>query len=105
MTAKNLDNNYVFPIEDKGATLKSVFQALEQYNYIDEVKYPYILENINKIPPQPIFEESLKINKCPIVNHKQILQNQYQNHPLNVLYTKCNGLYCAVLCCIVTFSS
>ena len=33
-----IDNNYVLPIDDKGATLKSVFQAIEQYNYVDEIK-------------------------------------------------------------------
>ena len=71
-----IDNNYILPIHDQGATLKSVFKALEQYNYIDEIKYPYIVENVNNIPSQEIFEEALKINKCPIVSYKQILQSK-----------------------------
>ena len=71
-----IDNDYKFPIQDQGATLKSVFKALEKYNYIDEDKYPYLTTVVNDVPYKHIFEEALTINKCPILSYKQIFQTK-----------------------------
>lgn len=71
-----LDNNQILPIQDQGATLKNVFNALSKYNYIDEVKYPYICEKVNDVPPMEIFHEPISINKCPISSYRQILQSK-----------------------------
>lgn len=85
-----MDNkmNYksLIPVEDQGATLKSVFTALSQYHYIDEVKYPYEIEKCDSIPPTKIFEEAIKINKTPFTSYKQISQ------------TKCSIKYALYMC-------
>ena len=59
-TTRYLDNNHIMPVEDHGATLKSVFVALTQYQYIEEVKYPYIVEKVNDVPSQEIFKEAIQ---------------------------------------------
>ena len=73
-----IDNqmNYknIIPVEDQGATLKSVFTALSTYHYVDEVKYPYEIEKVDSIPPSKIFEEAITVNKCPFTSYKQINQ-------------------------------
>ena len=72
-TTRYLDNNYIMPVEDHGATLKNVFVALTRYHYVDEVKYPYIVEKVNDCPSQEIFQQSITINKSPITSYRQIL--------------------------------
>ena len=72
-----IDNNYMMPISDNGATLRSVFTALASYHVIEEVKYPYLLEKVDSVPPTKIFEEAIKINKSPITSYRQILQTLY----------------------------
>ncbi len=69
-----LDNNKMLPVQDNGASLKNVFNALISYHYIDEVKYPYETSKVNDIPTREIFEEAIRVNKCPIGSYKQILQ-------------------------------
>ena len=72
-----VDNNYIMPVEDHGATLKSVFIALSQYHYIEEVKYPYLIEKVDSIPPKEVFEEAITINKSPITSYRQIIPSEY----------------------------
>ena len=72
-----IDNNNILPLQDQGATLKSVFSALSQYHYVDEVKYPYLIEKVNDVPPKDIFEEGIAINKCPFVSFRQIIPSKY----------------------------
>ena len=45
-----LENNMILPVQDTGTTLKSVFNAMSQYNYINEDKYPYYQHMVNEIP-------------------------------------------------------
>ena len=71
-----LDNNKILPVQDQGATLKSVFNALTQYHYIDEQKYPYFEFMVNDIPYKHIFEQAIK-NKCPIISYRQIVPSKY----------------------------
>ena len=66
-----LDNNKMLPVEDNGATLKSVFTAINTYHYIDEVKYPYEIEKVDSIPPSEVFIEALTVNK--IVCYRQMM--------------------------------
>ena len=72
-----IDNNKMLPVQDQGATLKSVFSAICQYHYIDEEKYPYLTSKVNDIPDKHIFEEAIKLNKCPITSYRQILPSKY----------------------------
>ena len=67
----------MLPVEDHGATLKNVFVALTQYHYVEEVKYPYIVEKVNDCPSQEIFKEAITINKSPITSYRQILPSKY----------------------------
>ena len=78
----------MLPVEDQGASLRSVFTALSTYHYTDEVKYPYEIEKVNSIPPKQIFEDSITItiNKCPFVSYRQITQ------------TKCSLKYSLYMC-------
>ena len=66
-----LDNNMILPVQDQGATLKSVFHALSQYHYINEDKYPYYEHMVNELPYKHIFEEAFK-NPNPIISYRQI---------------------------------
>ena len=61
------------PIQDHGATLKNVFSALTIYHYIDEVKYPYIVEKVNDVPSPEIFQEAIMKNTCPVMSYRQIV--------------------------------
>jgi len=81
-----IDKKNMLPVEDQGATLKSVFTAISSYHWIDEVKYPYEIEKVNSIPPKQVFEESITINKCPFVSYRQITQ------------TKCSLKYSLYMC-------
>ena len=85
-TTRWLDKKNMLPVEDQGATLKSVFTALSTYHYIDEVKYPYEIEKVNSIPPSKVFEEAITVNKCPFVSYRQITQ------------TKCSLKYSLYMC-------
>ena len=85
-TTRWLDKKNMLPVEDQGATLKSVFTALSTYHYIDEIKYPYLIEKVDSIPPSKIFEEAITINKCPFVSYRQITQ------------TKCSLKYSLYMC-------
>lgn len=76
-TTRYLDNNHKMPLDDHGATLRNVFNALTMYHYIDEVKYPYIVEKVNEVPSPEIFKEAIMINKSPIVSYRQILPSKY----------------------------
>ena len=71
-----LENNMILPIQDQGATLKSVFNALSQYHYIDENKYPYYKHLVNDIPYKHIFEEAFR-NKSPITSYRQIIPSKH----------------------------
>ena len=75
--SRYIDNNYMLPVEDIGSSLGAVFTAISSYHYIDEVKYPYEIEMVNSIPPREIFEEAIKVNKCPIVSYRQITPTLY----------------------------
>ena len=75
--SRYLDNNHIMPIEDHGSTLKNVFVALTQYHYVEEVKYPYIVEKVNDVPSQEIFKEAITINKSPITSYRQIIPSKY----------------------------
>ena len=57
-----LENNMILPVQDQGATLKSVFNAF-QYHYTDEVKYPYYEHMVNELPYKHIFEEAFYKSK------------------------------------------
>ena len=70
-----LDNNHILPVEDQGASIKSVFNAF-QYHYIDEEKYPCFRHMTNEIPYKHIFEEAFN-NAYPIVSYRQILQSKH----------------------------
>jgi len=85
-TTRWLDKKNMLPVEDQGATLRSVFTALSTYHYIDEIKYPYEIEKVNSIPPSKIFEEAITVNKCPFVSYRQITQ------------TKCSLKYSLYMC-------
>ena len=74
-TTRIIDNNMVFPVQDQGATLKSVFNAF-QYHYIDEAKYPYYQHLVNDVPYKHIFDEAFK-NPYPIVSYRQILASKH----------------------------
>ena len=65
-TTRMIDNNMVLPVQDQGATLKSVFNAF-QYHYIDDAKYPYYQHLVNDVPYKHIFDEAFK-NPYPIVS-------------------------------------
>ena len=67
----------MLPVEDIGSSLGAVFTAISSYHYIDEIKYPYEIEMVNSIPPREIFEEGIKVNKCPIVSYRQITPTLY----------------------------
>jgi len=71
-----LDNNMILPVQDQGATLKSVFSAISQYNYVDESKYQYYQHLVNDIPYKHVFEEAFK-NKSPIVSYRQIIPSKH----------------------------
>ena len=71
-----LENNMILPVQDTGTTLKSVFNAMPQYNYINEEKYPYYQHMVNDIPYKHIFEEAFK-NKSPIVSYRQIIPSKH----------------------------
>ena len=66
----------ILPVQDQGATLKSVFHALSQCHYIDEVKYPYYSHMVNELPYKHICEEAFT-NKSPIVSYRQILPSKH----------------------------
>jgi len=72
-----VDNNYMMPIADNGATLRSVFIAMSSYHYVEEVKYPYLIEKVDSIPPREVFEEAITVNKSPITSYRQILPSEY----------------------------
>ena len=75
-SSRLIDNNMILPVQDQGTTLKSVFNALSQYKYIDETKYPYYPHLVNDIPYKHIFEEAFK-NKSPIVSYRQITPSKH----------------------------
>ena len=75
-TTRWIDKKNMLPVEDQGATLRSVFTAISSYHYIDEIKYPYEIEKCDSIPPKEIFEEAITINKCPFTSYKQINQTK-----------------------------
>ena len=76
MVDNQINYKSIIPVEDQGATLKSVFTALSQYHYVDEIKYPYEIEKCDSIPPSTIFTESITINKCPFTSYRQINQTK-----------------------------
>ena len=47
-----VDNNKMLPVQDQGATLRSIFTSMSTFNYhyIDEAKYPYEIEKVDSIP-------------------------------------------------------
>ena len=70
-----LENNMVLPIQDNGASLRSVFNAF-QYRYIDEAKYPYFRDMVNEIPYKHIFEEAFT-NNSPKMSYRQIIPSKH----------------------------
>ena len=53
-----------------------MFQALSQYHYINEDKYPYYEQIVNELPYKHIFVEAFT-NKSPIVSYRQILPSKH----------------------------
>ena len=74
-----IDNNYMLPIADSGATLRNVFTSINQYHChcVEEVKYPYEIEMVNSIPPREIFEEAITVDKCSSISYRQIMPTKY----------------------------
>ena len=74
-----IDNNYMLPIADSGATLRNVFTSINQYHChcVEEVKYPYEIEKVNSIPPREIFEEAITVDKCSSISYRQIMPTKY----------------------------
>ena len=74
-----VDNNYMLPIADSGATLRNVFTSINQYHChcVEEVKYPYEIEMVNSIPPREIFEEAITVDKCSSISYRQIMPTKY----------------------------
>ena len=72
-----IDNNKILPVQDSGATLKGVFEALVQYHYIDEDKYKYEIEKVNSIPPLDIFQEAIHQYKNPVISYRRIMPCKY----------------------------
>ena len=74
-----IDNNYMLPIADSGATLRNVFTSINQYHChcVEEVKYPYEIEKVNSIPPREIFEEAMTVDKCSSISYRQIMPTKY----------------------------
>lgn len=72
-----IDNNYMMPVEDHGATLRSVFTALANYHFIEEVEYPYLLEKVDSVPPSNVFKEAVTVKKSPITSYRQIIPTTY----------------------------
>ena len=65
----------MLPIQDQGATLKSVFNAFD-YHCNDETKYPYFEHMINELRYKHVFEEAFK-NAYPIVSYRQTLASKH----------------------------
>ena len=74
-----IDNNHMLPVEYHGATLQNVFTSLSEYHCdcVEELKYPYKIDEVNSIPPREIFEEAITVKKCPVVSYRQIMTTQY----------------------------
>jgi hypothetical protein len=58
---------------DDGCTLLSAYDAIIDYNIIDQNIYPFIFDNINQIPPKHIYKKALKDNINPIIKLRRII--------------------------------
>ena len=63
-------------IEDDGASLKAAYEALVKYRIVDENKYPYIEDKVNKFPSPDIYRQAYK-QKSIIHSYRRIYPQLY----------------------------
>ena len=76
--SRMMDNEDVSkPVTDNGASLKSVYKAILNYNVISEDTYPYDTSKVNSVPPPEIYKEAMFKNMNPIFSYRRLCPSLY----------------------------
>ena len=76
--SRMIDNEDVSKrVEDVGASLKSVYKSILNYNIISEDVYPYDVSKVNSVPPPEIYKEAMFKNMNPIFSYRRLCPSLY----------------------------
>ena len=71
--SRMMDNEDVSkPVSDNGASLKSVYKGILNYNVISEDTYPYDTSKVNDVPSPEIYKEAMFKNMNPIFSYRRL---------------------------------